>query len=42
LATIFLVYILGIYSQRFVFYAEFRLWQDKFHIHTTVQISHRH
>jgi len=42
LATIFLVYILNTYSQRFVFYAEFRLWQAKFHIHTTVQISHRH
>jgi hypothetical protein len=35
-------YILDIYSQRFAFYTEFCLWQAKFHIHTKVQISHRH
>ena len=42
LATIFLIYILDIYSQRFVFCADFPLWQAKFHIHTKVRISHRH
>jgi hypothetical protein len=34
------IYILDICSKRFVFYAEFRLWQAKFHTHTKVQISH--
>jgi hypothetical protein len=37
LTTIFLIYILDIYLQMFVFYAEFRLWQAKFHIHRKVR-----